>query len=111
VIGLALLALLAQDGFFEERVAPILAKRCLACHNNELDDGDISFENRETLVRKREEKGPAVIPGDPEGSPLVRALRHDGDVQMPPGKKLPQVEIDVLIEWIRRGALWGAKGK
>ncbi len=92
--------------FFRERVEPILRKNCLSCHNHELDDGDISFEDRETLLRDRPKGGPAVVPGAPEKSALVRAIRHDGDVQMPPGKKLSQDDIDTLIEWIKRGAPW-----
>ncbi|HVV45609.1 MAG TPA: hypothetical protein VHC72_10395 [Bryobacteraceae bacterium] len=35
--------------FFDERVAPILEKRCLPCHNDELNNGNISFQNRESL--------------------------------------------------------------
>lgn len=100
-----------QGEFFDRKVAPVLTQRCLACHNNELDDAGISFENRETLVREREKGGAAVVPGEPEKSALVRAIRHDGDVQMPPGKKLPEGEIEVLVEWIRRGAVWGTKLK
>ena len=83
--------------FFDEQVAPILARSCLACHNHELDDGEVSFEDRATLVKQRKETGPAIVPGEPEKSPLIRAIQYDGDVQMPPGKKLPARE----SAWVR----------
>jgi hypothetical protein len=94
--------------FFDTRVAPILAKRCLGCHNQELNNGNISFLDRDTLL-KGGGRGPAIVPGRPEESLLVSVLRHDGEVQMPPGRKLPPGEIRTLTEWIRRGAVWGTK--
>ena len=96
-----------QADYFTQRVEPILRKHCLGCHNHELDDGGISFEDRSTLLRDRPNKGPAVVPGDPEKSSLVRAIRHRGDVQMPPGKKLRRQEIKTLIRWIELGAPYG----
>ena len=95
--------------FFDDQVAPILRKNCLGCHNHELDDGSISFENRATLLKERANGGSAVIPGQPEASPLIRAIRHDGNVQMPPGKKLSPRDIAILTEWVKHGATWGTK--
>ncbi|MDQ2944436.1 MAG: hypothetical protein M3Y27_00560 [Acidobacteriota bacterium] len=95
--------------FFDDQVAPILTRHCLGCHNRELDDGNISFEDRATLLKDRSSGGAAVIPGKPEDSPLIRAIRHNGDIRMPPGKKLPSRDITILTEWIRRGAVWGKK--
>ena len=89
--------------FFEQRVAPILKRRCSGCHNAELKDGGISVFDRASLL-KGGSRGPAVVPGDPERSVLVRAIRHDSEPQMPPGPKMPAKEIKTLIEWVRRGA-------
>jgi Planctomycete cytochrome C len=94
--------------FFDTRVAPILTKRCLPCHNNELNDGDISFLDRATLI-KGGSRGPAVVPGNPDASVLVHAIRQDGELKMPPGGKLSPHDIATLTEWIRRGAAWGTK--
>jgi hypothetical protein len=105
---LCCLAALAADHYFDARVAPILAKRCLACHNDELKNGGISFLDRESLL-KPGSRGPAIVPGSPEKSLLIATLRHDGDIQMPPGPKLPAKEIAILTEWIRRGAVFGTK--
>lgn len=94
--------------FFDKRVAPILTRRCLGCHNNELNDGNISFLDRESLL-KGGPHGPAIVPGNPRGSVLVHAIHHDGEVRMPPGKKLSAHDVSVLTDWIARGAVWGKK--
>ncbi len=100
----AILLLLAS--FFDSRVAPILTRRCLGCHSNAMKDGGLSFENPETLM-KGGAHGPAIVPGEPEQSYLVHAIRREGDIKMPPGPGLPDKEIKVLTEWIKRGAQWG----
>jgi hypothetical protein len=92
-----------RDGrFFDTRVAPILTRRCLGCHNEQLKNGNVSFLDRDSLLR-------VITPGNPEASKLIDTLRHDGDIQMPPGPKLPRQEIEILTEWIKRGAVWGTK--
>lgn len=78
----------AEHRLFEKRVEPILKKRCLWCH-----------EDTEKLKKN-------IVPGKPEESRLIRSLRHDGDLQMPPGPKLPDKEIKILTEWVRQGAHW-----
>jgi hypothetical protein len=94
--------------FFDARVAPILTRRCLACHNEQLNNAEISFLDRASLL-KGGNRGPAIVPGKPELSTMVEALRHNGEIQMPPGPKLPPKEIATLTEWIKRGAVWGRK--
>ena len=94
--------------YFDARVAPILTRRCLGCHNEELKNGNISFLDRDSLIRGGT-RGPAIVPGKPQQSVLMAVLRHDGEIQMPPGSKLPAKEIAVLKQWIRRGAVWGTK--
>ena len=104
--ALALMMAARDVQFFQQRVAPILARRCSGCHNAELKDGGISVFDRASLL-KGGSRGPAVVPGDPERSVLVRAIRHDSEPQMPPGPKMPAGEIKTLIEWVRRGAPMG----
>jgi hypothetical protein len=115
MIRLALLAGLAAPAFgadspvkfFDTKVAPILTRRCLGCHNEGLKDGGISFQDPASLL-KGGNRGPAIVPGKPEASILIVALKHEGELQMPPGPKLPAKEIKTLTDWIRRGAVWGA---
>ena len=102
----------AENGdarFFDRRVAPILTKRCLGCHNNEQKAANISFLDRDSLTAAvgpvaGPVVGPVVGPGDPASSLLVRAIRRTGDIKMPPGPALPPNELATLTEWVRRGA-------
>jgi cytochrome c551/c552 len=94
--------------FFDDRVEPILSKRCLGCHNHELKGGGISFEDRDSLL-KGGHRGPAIVPGKPDESVMIQAVRQDGELKMPPGAKLSDPDIETLAEWISRGAVWGTK--
>ncbi|HEY5315633.1 MAG TPA: PSD1 and planctomycete cytochrome C domain-containing protein, partial [Pirellulales bacterium] len=96
-----------DDGpeFFERKVRPILVERCYSCHSQSARhlQGDLALDARAGIL-KGGESGPAVVPGKPEESLLVEAVRYQGDTQMPPDGKLPIQEIAVLSEWVRRGA-------
>jgi Planctomycete cytochrome C len=94
------------DLFFDERVEPILGRRCVGCHNDELKDGGISFMDRDSLL-KGGGRGPAIVPGKPESSVLIQAVRQEGELQMPPGAKLSAQDIATLTDWIAHGAVWG----
>ena len=105
----ACMLLLAEStNEFDKRIGPIIRRRCLSCHNHELKDGGINFQDRSSLL-KGGPHGPAIVPGKPEESYLVRAIGHKDDVRMPPGPKLPKKEIQWIIEWIRKGATWGTR--
>ena len=96
----------SPPNFFDEHVEPILGRRCVGCHNEELKDGGISFMDRESLLRGGS-RGPAIVPGKPESSVLIQAVRQEGELQMPPGAKLSPQDIATLTEWIAHGATWG----
>ncbi len=98
--------------FFEARVRPILAANCYECHA-EAAKGDLRMDSREALL-KGGESGPALVPGDPDKSLLIQAVRQSDPSapRMPKGKsKLKPDEIDVLVEWVRAGAVWPASSK
>ena len=59
----------------------------------------------ETILRGGH-SGPALVPGNPDQSRLIRALRHETEPHMPPWGKLEPEKIAVFEEWIRRGAPW-----
>ena len=54
--------------------------------------------------------GPALVPGHPDDSLIIKAARHEiEDLEMPAdGDKLPDEQIDKLVQWIRDGAAWEA---
>ena len=91
---------------FVDRVRPVLEQKCLACHSDE-ERGGLRLDSRERMLRGGG-RGAAIIPGNPEQSLLVAALRHeDDDLQMPRNAaKLSANEIEGFVEWIRSGAEW-----
>jgi hypothetical protein len=95
----------ADGDLFESKVRPILANNCYACHAA-LRLGGLRVDSREELL-KGGASGPAIVPGDPEKSLLIRAVRQtDEKLKMPQGGKLDKEEVDALVEWVRAGAPW-----
>src|SRR5215510_11143309 len=116
LLCLALLGLAAwparpqnKDDFFETRVRPIFATECFSCHTDS-QLGGLRLDSREAMIRGGK-SGPAIVPGDPDKSLLVIAIRQTGDLKMPKGGKLPQDQIDAIVQWIRTGAEWPSTGK
>src|SRR5947209_2085674 len=92
--------------FFEKQVRPILVGRCYPCHSDAATKvkGGLKLDTR-AAVRKGGERGPAIIPGDPDKSLLVNAVRYaDEALRMPPKAKLSDAEIQTLETWVRIGA-------
>ena len=92
--------------FFEKRVRPVLSERCYQCHSQQAKklQGSLLLDSPEGWLAGGD-TGPALVPGDPEKSLLIEAVRYGNkDLAMPPTKKLPQAEIDLLVEWVKRGA-------
>jgi len=96
----------SQNEFFETKVRPVLASECFACHTDS-QLGGLRLDSREAML-KGGKSGPAIVPGDPEKSLIVTAIRQTGDLRMPKGGKLSQDKIDAIVQWIRSGAVWPA---
>ncbi len=96
--------------YFESKVRPVLVENCYQCHGPAAKTvfGNLRIGNREALL-KGGDSGPAVVPGQPDDSLLIRAIRHDGPVKMPPSGKLKAADVDALTEWVKRGAVWPAE--
>src|ERR1043166_4586453 len=97
----------AQTQFFESNIRPILVNNCYKCHSSQAEKvkGGLLLDSREGVL-KGGESGPAIVPGDPEQSRLIKAVRYtDPDLQMPPkDKKLSDAEIADLTTWVKMGA-------
>ena len=93
---------------FETRIRPLLAANCYACHADAAMAG-LRVDSREGLLRGGE-SGPALVPGDPEKSALLKVLQHaEGFPRMPRGRaRLPAADIEAIAQWIREGAVWPA---
>ncbi len=89
---------------FEKKVRPVLVQRCYRCHSTAAKQrkGGLLLDSRASL-RKGGDSGPAVVPGDP-GSLLLKAIRQEGELKMPPSGKLPDSLIADLEAWVRLGA-------
>ena len=95
-----------QQDFFENKIRPLLGDRCYKCHSTlaEKIKGGLLLDSREALL-KGGDSGVAIVPGDPESSLLIKAVRYaDPDLQMPKDKKLDDDQIADLVRWVKMGA-------
>jgi hypothetical protein len=98
-----------QIEFFESKIRPILAESCYKCHSDEAgkSKADLRLDSRDAL-RTGGTSGVVIVPGDPDKSLLIEAVRYKNeDLQMPPadeGGRLSAEKIALLEEWVRLGA-------
>jgi hypothetical protein len=97
-----------NDGasFFREKIEPVLKKECFSCHSAKAKEvkGGLQLDTRLGL-RSGGDSGPIVIGGKADKSRLVQAIRHEGDLAMPPEKpKLPAQTIADFVKWVEMGA-------
>ncbi len=97
-----------QEAFFESQVRPLLVKHCVECHGPDDQSGELRLDRR-VAIERGGASGPLVVPGDPDKSRLITAIRYgDSKLQMPPEGKLSAEVIDTLTAWVRSGAHWPA---
>jgi hypothetical protein len=90
--------------FFESKVRPIFVNHCEKCHGAEKQKGGLRLDSRRGW-QTGGDGGPAIRPGKPDESLLVRAVRRtDARLRMPPDRELSAMEIAVLEQWIKNGA-------
>jgi hypothetical protein len=91
--------------FFQQRVRPILANHCYACHT-EMKMGGLQLDSREHVL-KGGKSGPAVLLGNPDESLLIRAVSHAHErLKMPPQETLSDAQIADLRTWVANGLHW-----
>jgi hypothetical protein len=85
----------------------LLTAKCLVCHGEARTSG-LDMRELKTLLEGGT-RGPAVVPGNADESLLYRAVRRDGELQMPPGREsLAASEVNLIRDWINAGAHWDA---
>jgi mono/diheme cytochrome c family protein len=93
--------------FFEKKIRPVLADNCYKCHSADAEKikGGLKLDTRDDVL-KGGDTGPALVPGDPEKSLLIKAVRYaDENLQMPPkNKKLSAEQVADLETWVKMGA-------
>ena len=91
--------------FFEAKIRPLLVERCIECHGEKKQKGGLRLDSRPAW-QAGGDTGKVVLPGRPDESLLIKAVRYaDKDLQMPPKKALPPGEVALLAEWIQQGAV------
>ena len=98
---------------FESKIRPLLVGKCQKCHGELRQRGGLRLDSAKGLLAGGD-KGPAVEPGHPEKSLLVRMVKTDSQgvlKSMPPDKPLSPGEIRDLEQWIRLGATWPQAGE
>ena len=95
-----------QTAFFEKKIRPLLIKHCYECHSEEAEErqGGLLLDRRSGWIAGGDTTK-AVLPGEPDASLLIKAVRYsDEDLQMPPEEKLKPEQIKLLEQWVRLGA-------
>lgn len=94
---------------FHSKVLPLLSANCFRCHG-EKENGGLRLSSRDAALRAGDSDLPAVVPGKPGESELLRRLKStdEGERMPPTGTPLKPEEIAILETWIRDGARWPA---
>jgi cytochrome c len=99
----------AKPEFYTYKVRPIFQANCYRCHGGMNHRGGLNMQMRAGLL-KGGHVGPAIVPGDPANSLLVRLIRHEGPANDPmpmPSKqaKMSDADIATIERWIKAGAI------
>ena len=100
---------LSEEIDFGRDIRPILSNNCFQCHGGDESsrEADLRLDLREDALRDRGGMT-VIVPGKPEASELIRRITaEDRSERMPPrsaNKTLTAWQIELLTEWVRRGA-------
>jgi mono/diheme cytochrome c family protein len=87
---------------FVKDILPLFNAKCAMCHGSM---GGWNGENYQNTIYSGD-NGPAVIPGDVDGSLLAQKIlgTQTTGLSMPPGSKMTDEEIQLILDWIAAGA-------
>ena len=99
------------EQLFVYEVFPILQEKCFACHGDDPKEieGDFDIRSLAGMLQGGESGQPALVPGEPDKSPIYMATTwQDSDLEMPPKEndRLSETQIGLVRTWIEQGALW-----
>jgi ankyrin repeat protein len=108
--------LTTADARFVREIIPIFEKSCLACHSGDKPKGGLDLRNLSSLIQGGQSGQPAIIPGQPDASPLLHFVQDQvEDLEMPPLSRrakypaLSKREVETLRDWIGQQAVFTAK--
>jgi mono/diheme cytochrome c family protein len=94
----------AQVEFFEKAVRPVLSQ-CFSCHGPQKQKAGLRLDSRAAMLAGGD-SGPAVVPGKPNESLFIKAIRYHDEPRMPPKGKLTADQVAALTTWVEQGAVW-----
>src|SRR5882724_1167035 len=95
---------------YNREVRPILSNNCFLCHGRDEKNrkAKLRLDLRESATKPRKDGSPAIVPGKPDDSALVRRIFAEDETEiMPPPqshKQLSVKEKETLKRWIAEGA-------
>ncbi len=94
--------------FFEQKIRPVLVEQCQKCHSAEAEKnnklkGQLLLDSKVGIAAGGE-SGAVLDSKEPKNSLLLKSLRYDGDLKMPPKGKLPDAVIADFEKWVAMGA-------
>lgn len=95
-----------QEQFFEQKVRPVLAEHCWKCHGPTKQESELRLDSAAGMNRGGASGEKLIGGSDPSHSYLLKVVRQDGDIKMPPETKLSDDQIASLSDWISQGAFW-----
>ena len=92
---------------FRSQIAPLLHRRCAACHNEDSAKGRYRLDSLARMGKAGESDLPPLVAGKPRESELVlRLVETSADDRMPQkADALPAEEVALVERWIREGAV------
>ncbi|MBL9083829.1 MAG: PSD1 domain-containing protein, partial [Planctomycetales bacterium] len=89
---------------YEKKIRPALVEHCLKCHGPDKQEASLQLDSVAAMLRGGDQ-GPSIVPGDPDASLLVQAIRYDDvNFQMPPKGKMPDDVVAAFEKWVSVGA-------
>ncbi len=93
----------AELEHFEKKIRPVLVDHCISCHGPAKQEGGLRLDSKIGWATGGD-SGPAIIPGDAKGSPLVQALRFQGAFKAHPNHQLSSSQLLDIELWVHAGA-------
>ena len=93
----------AQLELFEKNARPLFADKCQGCHNSKLKSGGLDFSSPDAL-KEAAATGIFGKPEDAENSVIIKALKYESTIKMPPQGKLSPETIAAVRDWVAAGA-------
>lgn len=95
---------------FLRQVRPLLGDKCFRCHGADEGsrEGGLRLDELDAALVGGDSGEPAIVPGDPDASELIRRILTDAPSdRMPPDsakRPLTEQEKEILVGWIKQGA-------